>query len=132
MTGSSVSWYAVGCYVGLATYVYRRVPNPKSSRMCLICYGLPCGVRTFCLCSEKLIDIFHNSRFGKKRTKIQKNWSRADWGIPKGGPGRSGRCPFPPWNPPYSRQGSRKRHLQLRLKPTSRTLCLHSASINSD
>ena len=28
MTGSSVRWYAVGCYVGLVTYVYRRVPNP--------------------------------------------------------------------------------------------------------
>ena len=29
-----------------------------------------------------------------------------------------GDCPLPPWNPP-SRQGSRKRHLQLRLKPAS-------------
>ena len=30
-------------------------------------------------------------------------------------------CPLPPWNPP-SRQGSRKRHLQLRLKPASGNL----------
>ena len=39
---------------------------------------------TFCVCSEKL-DFFLIFEFGKKTAQNKKNWSRADWGIPKGG-----------------------------------------------